>query len=342
MHQSRSPLMVRRPIVLVTGATGAVGPAVVGALCDSRCRVRTLSIDTPDSGLFPDGVQVLTGDITDPLAVKSAMEDVEAVIHLAAFVHILNPSPGLREKYKQVNVRGTANVIKAAVQTDVKRVVFFSSIAVYGDSSGQILTENAPACPSTYYAETKLAAEKIVLDAKRSDGQPLGTVLRFGAIYGSRIKGNYQLLLQALVHGRFIPVGTGQNRRTLIYTHDVAQAAILALEHPKAAGKVYNVSDGHFHTLKEIIVAICDALGRNPPRLSLPVVPARFFAGLMEDTFRLVGRKSPIGRGTIEKYTEDIAVDSQLIQRELGFKPQFDLKKGWQETVEEMRRVGEL
>jgi nucleoside-diphosphate-sugar epimerase len=59
--------------------------------------------------------------------------------------------------------------------------------------------------------------------------------------------------------------------------------------------------------------------------------------GLMEDTFRLVGRKSPIGRDTIDKYTEDIAVDSQLIQRELGFKPQFDLKKGWQETVEEMR-----
>ena len=57
----------------------------------------------------------------------------------------------------------------------------------------------------------------------------------------------------------------------------------------------------------------------------------------MEDTFRLMGRKSPAGRNTIDKYTEDIAVDSQLIQRELGFKPQFDLKTGWQETVEEMR-----
>lgn len=62
----------------------------------------------------------------------------------------------------------------------------------------------------------------------------------------------------------------------------------------------------------------------------------------MEDTFRLVGRKSFIGRDTIDKYREDIAVDSQLIQRELGFKPQFDLKTGWKETVEKMRRTGEL
>jgi len=90
---------------------------------------------------------------------------------------------------------------------------------------------------------------------------------------------------------------------------------------------VYNVSDGQFHTLKEIIVAICDALGRKPPRFSVPVGPARFMAGLMEDTFRLVGRESPIGRDTIEKYTEDIAVSSQRIQAELGFKSQYDFEK---------------
>ena len=89
---------------------------------------------------------------------------------------------------------------------------------------------------------------------------------------------------------------------------------------------------------KEIIVAICQALGRNPPRFSVPVGPARFMAGFMEDTLRLVGRKSPIGRETIDKYTEDIAVDSQRIQAELGFKAQYDLESGWRETVEEMRR----
>ena len=221
-------------------------------------------------------------------------------------------------------------------------MIFFSTIAVYGNSNVQILTEDAQAKPNTFYAETKLAAERNVLDAKRTDGQPLGTVLRFAAIYGPRIKGNYQRLVQALAHRRFVPIGDGNNRRTLIYDRDVAKAALLAVQHPNAAGKVYNVSDGQFHTLREIIAAICQAIGRNPPRFSVPVGPARFMVGLMEDTFRLVGRKSPISRDTIDKYTEDIAVDSQLIQRELGFKPQYDLKTGWEETVEKMRRIGEL
>ena len=113
------------------------------------------------------------------------------------------------------------------------------------------------------------------------------------------------------------------------------------LERKRGLG-VFNVSDGQFHTLKEIIVAICQAVGRNPPRYFFPIGPARFMAGLMEDTFRLVGRKSPIGCDTIDKYTEDIAVDSQLIQRELGFKLQFDLLTGWRETLQEMRKTGEL
>jgi nucleoside-diphosphate-sugar epimerase len=94
--------------------------------------------------------------------------------------------------------------------------------------------------------------------------------------------------------------------------------------------------------LREIIAAICQAIGRIPPRFSIPVGSARFLAGVIEDSFRLVGKKSPIGRDTADKYTEDIAVDSHRIQSELEFKPQYDLRSGWQETVEEMRRTGDL
>ena len=91
-----------------------------------------------------------------------------------------------------------------------------STIAVYGPSDGCVLNEMSPTHPGTFYAQTKRAAEQIVLKAKQSDGQPLGTVLRFGAIYGPRIKGNYQRLLQSLARGRFIPIGDGSNRRTLL------------------------------------------------------------------------------------------------------------------------------
>lgn len=100
-----------------------------------------------------------------------------------------NPALALREKYERINVGGTANVVKVPVQSGVKRVVFFSTIAVYGYSLGEILTEDAVPQPETLHAQTKLAAERIELGTRRFDGQPLGTVLPLGAVYGARRDG---------------------------------------------------------------------------------------------------------------------------------------------------------
>jgi len=330
-----------KSFILVTGATGAVGPRVVAALLESGCRVRTLSLDeSPDQ--WPDGVDAQIGDITDPAAVQLAMQGVNAVIHLAALLHIVNPPPEMREKYERINIGGTAIVVDAAIRAGVSRVVLFSTIAVYGASTGSVLTEASPIRPDSFYAQTKVNAERIVLSAKRNDGMPLGTVLRLGAVYGAGIKGNYRRLVQSLARGRFVPVGDGANRRTLVYDKDVALAAVLALKHSAAAGKIFNVSDGEFHTLNDIISRMCEALDRKPPHWSLPVGPVRFAAALVEDMARLAGIKPPIMRATIDKYTEDVAVDSQRIQRELGFVPQYDLSAGWQDAVEEMRQSGTL
>jgi nucleoside-diphosphate-sugar epimerase len=267
---------------------------------------------------------------------------VNAVVHLAALLHIVNPPPAMREKYERVNIGGTAMVVEAAIKAGVKRVVLFSTIAVYGPSYNCVLNEMLPTHPDTFYAQTKRTAEKIVLNARGADGQPLGTVLRLGAIYGSRIKGNYERLTYALARHRFIPIGNGLNRRTLVYDKDVTHAMVLALQHPGAAGKMFNVSDGKIHTVKDISLAICQALGRKPPRLSLPVGPVRVIAGFTEDVARFMGHQPLIMRATIDKYIEDVAVDCNRIQMELGFVPQFDLYAGWRDTIHEMRRLGKL
>jgi len=219
-------------------------------------------------------------------------------------------------------------------------------------------------------------------------------VLRLGAVYGSRIKGNYERLTRSLAGNLgpgnlggnlgtrsqflrklghvpglpghvprfpFIPIGSGLNRRTLVYDKDVGRAAALAVFHPAAAGRVFNVTDGGFHTLNEIIESICAALGRKPPRLSLPVGPTRTLVGLIEKGSRgIMGTRSrilansghvpklpvpiipPVTKAIIDKYTEDIAVDGSLIQKELGFMPQYDLKTGWEETIREMQACGAL
>jgi len=299
--------------------------------------VRTLSLDQPSKGQWSDDVETRIGDVTDKSAVQSAMQSVDAVVHLAALLHIANPPPEMREKYERINVGGTATVVEAAIEAGVKRVVLFSTIAVYGHADGCVLNEQSPTHPETFYAETKLSAEQLVLNAKRKDGQHLGTVLRLGAVYGSRIKGNYERLTQALARNRFIPIGNGLNRRTLVYDKDVGRAAVLAVSHPAAAGRVFNVTDGAFHTLNEIIESICSALGRKPPRFSLPLGSTRALVGLVEKGCRSLGIKPPVTREMIDKYTEDIAVDGSLIQKELGFMPQYDLKTGWEETIREMQ-----
>jgi len=334
-QDNRIDLLDKNKLVLVTGATGAVGPCVVHALDQAGFRIRSFSVDAPTAGMFPQSVEVLIGDVTDPAAVKAAVQCVDAVIHMAALLHIVNPPPELREKYERVNIGGTATVVESAIKAGVKRVVLFSTIAVYGPSGGRVLNEMSPTHPETFYAQTKCAAEQIVLNARGADGQPLGTVLRLGAVYGSRIKGNYERLTHALACHRFIPIGNGLNRRTLVYDKDIGEAAVLAVAHPAAAGRVFNVTDGSYHTLNEIIESICSALDRKSPRFSLPVGPIRIVAGLIEKGANTIGIKAPVTRETVDKYTEDIAVDGSLIQKELGFVPRYNLKAGWEETIRE-------
>jgi nucleoside-diphosphate-sugar epimerase len=330
------------PQILVTGATGAVGPRVVASLVEASYRIRTISLDPPPEGLWPEGVETRIGDITNPSVIQSAMQGVDAVIHLAALLHVVNPPPSLQAEYERINVGGTASVVEAARQAGVGRLVLFSTIAVYGGSAGGILTEDTPPRPDSFYADTKLAAERIVLAAKRADGGPMGTVLRLGAVYGNRIKGNYRRLLIALARGRFVPIGPGSNRRTLVYDKDVGRAAMLAAVHPDAAGRIFNVTDGEIHTMRTIIGILCEALGRVPPHLTLPVGATRRFAGILEDGARLFGFQSPIIRATVDKYTEDVAVDGRRFCARLGFIPRYDLASGWRETVAEMRQAGEL
>ena len=329
-------------MVLITGATGAIGPRVVHALYQAGHRIRTFSVDAPESGIFPSNVEVVLGDVTEKANVQSAMQGVDAVIHMAALLHIFNPPPEMQENIERINVGGTATVVETAISAGVKRLVLFSTIAVYGQAKGQILNEHSPTHPETFYAHTKLSAERIVLNAIGADGQPLGTVLRLGAVYGSRIKGNYERLIHALANHRFIPIGNGFNRRTLVYDKDVGSAAVLAVIHPTAAGQIFNVTDCRFHTLNEIIKSICSALGRKPPRLSLPTGLTRVLVGIVEKVSRSIFLKPPVTQEVIDKYTEDIAVDGSLIQKELGFMPQYDLKTGWEETIKEMRECGTL
>jgi nucleoside-diphosphate-sugar epimerase len=328
--------------VLLTGATGAVGPRVVQAFLEAGCAVRTLALDPPVPGMFPDGVDVRTGDILDGEAVAAAMDGMACVVHMAARVHAAGPADAAPEEHERTNAAGTRAVAEAAVRAGVGRLVLFSSIAVYGPGDGRLLDESTPPRPDTPYARTKLEAESIVLTARNREGRPLGTVLRLAAVYGTRIKGNYRRLVQALAAGRFVLVGGGRNRRTLVYDRDAAAAAVLAAASPSAAGLVYNVTDGRTPALNEILAVLCGQLGRRVPRLRLPTGPVRLAAGGIEACARLLRARPPLTRTAVDKLLEDTAVSGGRFRAELGFVPGYDLRAGWAETIAAMRSNGEL
>ncbi|HEX8493349.1 MAG TPA: NAD-dependent epimerase/dehydratase family protein [Pyrinomonadaceae bacterium] len=317
-------------IALVTGAGGAIGATLVRRLLKRDYAVRALLREPASATPLPDGIEVVRCDINDCQLVRLAVVGADVIFHLAAKLHINNPSPRLKDEYFRVNVEGTRCLARAAHAAEVK-LIFFSTINVYGSSQpGQLFDEETPFSPDSLYAETKIEGEEIVRAESRA------VILRLAAVYGPRMKGNYTRLVEAIRRGRLPLIGDGRNRRTLVHVEDACDAAIAAAEHDAAVGQIYNVTDGSVHSLREIIRAIAVALEKRPPRLHLPTRPARFAAGLLEDGLRVVGKESPITRATIDKLTEDIAVSGEKIQRELGFQPRYDLQAGWRQTVEQM------
>lgn len=291
--------------MLVTGATGAVGPAVVDALREAGWDVRALV-----RGPAPPGVEAAPGDLRDHDSLRRAAQDVDAVVHMAGLLHVVFAAPELDADFRALNVEATRVLIDAARG---KPFVFFSSISVYG--SGGPFDETSPAAPETAYARTKLEAERIVLDAG-------GTVLRLAAVYGKRMKGNYATLVTAIARGRFMRIGASANHRTLVHDSDVARAVVLVLDTPRAAGEIYNVTDGTTHSLREIIDAVRSGFGKRPSRLYVPMFMARAVAIVW-----------PKFRALLAKYREEVRVDGTKVQRELGFVPRADFAKAWAAAV---------
>ncbi|MBN1590808.1 MAG: NAD-dependent epimerase/dehydratase family protein [Pirellulales bacterium] len=312
-----------RPVALVTGATGAVGPTVVRRLLENGYDVRTLVLPDEPADAIPEKAIPFRGDINDRSVLREALLGVDVVFHLAAKLHINDPHPSLQPEYRRVNVEGTRCVAETAADAGVKRFVHFSTINVYGPSTfPHVFKETSPLNCNSYYTETKHESEQIALDRLPT------TVLRMGAIYGPRMKGNYTRLLAALRKRRYISIGSGRNRRTLVHQEDVARAAILAASDPRAIGQIYNVSDGVIHTVNEIVTAMCHALARRAPVIRMPAVVARTCAATVDLGLRGLGRR-PFAKTTVNKILEDMAVDASKIQSQLGYRAGYDLQRGW-------------
>lgn len=308
-------------LAFVTGATGVVGTAVVASLLDDGWTVRALV--RRSGAVLPARAEQVVGDLDHVPALQEGLDGADAVVHLAAQLHINDPSPELAGLYRHVNTRGTERLATLAAKAGVERFAFASTINVYGVSTAEhVWTEDDEPQPQTLYARTKRDAE----DAVRS--LPGGVVLRLAAVYGPGMKGNYPLLAKLLRTGVRVLPGDGANRRTLVHVEDVAQAFRLAAGGQIPAG-TYNVTDGHVHSFDEIVRSLQQAVGVRPGVRYVPAAPVRAALRLPSALARLVGRSFP-GPALVDKLTEDVAVSGQQLIEATPYRPAFErLADGW-------------
>jgi UDP-glucose 4-epimerase len=237
--------------VLVTGGAGFIGSHAVDALMAVGITPRIF--DLRPSPYHPDrDVELALGDIQDRPAVQAAMEDCDAVIHLAAAADVDDVARRPAEA-ESVNARGTLNVLEAARGAGVARVVYGSTIWVYGAAAGMVDEDFPLATPDHLYTATKLAGEMYCQAYSRLFDVTC-TVLRFGIPYGPRARpaGVLPIFVRKALGGEPLTIaGDGLQSRRFVYVEDLAAGVVAGLA-PQAAGRVYNLVGDEDVTIRDI------------------------------------------------------------------------------------------
>jgi UDP-glucose 4-epimerase len=249
--------------ILVTGASGFVGRALVNELASQGHSVRAAMRQPAD--VFARSVEVVAvSDLTRPVEWRALLKDVGTVVHLAGVAHA---SADVAESvYDRVNRLATAELAAAAHAAGIRRLVFVSSIrAQTGPAAHQVVCETDPPHPTDAYGRSKLAAE----DAVRAANVPF-TILRPVLVYGAGAKGNLARLLELARSPWPLPFGLFRQRRSLLARQNLMGAIRFVLDSPQALGETYIVADPLPVTLGEIIAAMRAGNGRSPQLLPIP------------------------------------------------------------------------
>jgi dihydroflavonol-4-reductase len=321
-------------LALVTGASGFIGSHLVRALRTKGWDVRAIVHKTPLAEI--QGVASVSGDILDGPALERAMVGVDIVFHLAAAVGSVVTDPHM---FRKVNVIGTENVLAAARGAGVGRVVHFSSIGVLGAvKAGVVADEDHPAAPRTLYDRTKFAAEAAVRRA--AAGGLAVVIVRPGWVYGPGDRRTFKFI-NAICRRRSALIAGASGRQTPVYIDDLIAGVLLAAEKGRP-GAVYHLAGDEVltpETMTAIVAAACGVVG---PCLKLPRGLAVAAAFILEKTFGLMKKETPLNRGKLSFFLDPKAMSSARAKKELDFAPVIDFKTGIARAVAWYRENGWL
>jgi nucleoside-diphosphate-sugar epimerase len=312
---------------MVTGASGFLGSEIVRLAHAAGWHVRAFD---RDQRIQPEGVARIKGDIASIEDLRGACEGVSAIIHAAGLAHMFGSSAKDATCFNSVNETGTANVMDAAVEAGVPHTVLVSSVSVYGSTVGTLCDETVPCHPKGPYAFSKWKGELRATE-RASKGNTSLTILRFATLYGEGDRGNVAKLIGALDRGHFVWPGSGLNQKSLLYKEDAARACLTALGRSASDTGVFNVS-ARPATMREIVSAICQSLGRPVPRLEFPLALLKAVGTIS----CRVGDPGQLGQ-RLEKFIHDDVYDGSRFESTFNFRPAISLTEGMRREVESLQ-----
>lgn len=292
---------------LVTGATGFIGRRLSRALVERGWDVAAAARQGRAPTPIPGVVRVQIADLRENVDWTKALDGVDTVFHLAGKAHDTKAKDPASD-YERVNFAATHALLEASRRAGVRRFVFFSSV--------KAVTAETP------YGQSKRKAEQSVIAA--SDPAMMSTVcLRLSLVYGPEQKGNLARLVRQIDRGLFPALKWADNRRSYVHVDNVVAAALLAAESPKAAGKIYTVSDARPYSTAELCGLIREGLGKNQawdvPR------PMLRTAAALGDVLARLGAPFPLDSETYQKLCGDAFYDCAALRADLGYQPAKDL-----------------
>ena len=305
----------------ISGGAGFLGLHLARRLLADGHDVRTLDVVPLDDAELERSVQELRGDVRDPARVGELVGSADVVVHAAAAL----PIQASRESIRSINVGGTENVLRAAREAGVRRVVFISSTAVYGVPEKHPIEEDDPLVGVGWYGESKIDAEALCRVAAVET-----TIVRPKTFVGPERLGVFEILFDWIREGRRIYVlGKGDNRYQLLGVEDLVDAIVRAASLPEAAGETFNVGATEFGTVRSDLQALIGHAGSASRLRPVPARPAEVALRTLE-----LLRLSPLAEWHYKTAHRDSFVDVSRAQKLLDWQPRLSNREALIETYD--------
>jgi nucleoside-diphosphate-sugar epimerase len=303
--------------IVVIGGSGFIGTRLVDVLIEQGHEVKIFDIQK--SQKYPD-VTIL-GDVRDVNALSVACANADLLYNLAA-EHRDDVSP--QSLYTEVNIDGARNIVAAAVSNNITKIVFTSTVAIYGLNK-VCPDETFPAEPFNEYGRTKWEAEKIFKQWHSASTNRDLIIFRPAVVFGEGNRGNVYNLMAQIKSGRFIMVGNGKNKKSMGYVGNLA--GILAAQVRNSGLKIYNYCDKPDLTSREIAEVIANAMEKRLPAYAIPMSIGLLAGGLFDLLAMISGRKFPISMMRIKKFSAETTISTNKLNED-GFAGSHSMNDG--------------